>query len=66
MEDTAAQRAAEALLAEHKAGTKFKPIAGLASMGDAYDIQDKYVPLLRAAPVNGLAGAASTRVRAGL
>src|ERR1700745_898705 len=49
MEDAAAQRAAEALLAAHKAGTQFKPLAGLAAMGYAYDIQDKYVPLLRAA-----------------
>ena len=49
MEDTAARRAAEALLAEHKSGTRFKALAGLSSMADAYDIQDKYVPLLRAA-----------------
>src|ERR1700759_5435207 len=49
MEETAARRAAEALLAEHKANTRFKALAGLASMADAYDIQDKYVPLLRAA-----------------
>ncbi len=49
MEDTAARRAAEALVAAHKAGTKFKALAGLAAMGDAYDIQDRYVTLLRAA-----------------
>ena len=48
MEDTAARRAAEALVAEHKAGTQFKALPGLAAMRDAYDIQDKYVPLLRA------------------
>jgi 2-keto-4-pentenoate hydratase len=48
MEDTAARRAAETLLAEHKAGAQFKAIPGLASMADAYDIQDQYVPLLRA------------------
>jgi 2-keto-4-pentenoate hydratase len=48
MEDTAAQRAAEGLIAAHKAGTQFKALPGLASMGDAYDVQDKYVPLLRA------------------
>src|SRR6201995_2219827 len=48
MEDTAARRAAETLLAEHKAGAQFKALSGLASMADAYDIQDKYVPLLRA------------------
>jgi 2-keto-4-pentenoate hydratase len=49
MEETAAKRAAEALLAEHKAGTRFKPLTGLASIGDAYGIQDRYVALLRAA-----------------
>jgi hypothetical protein len=38
MEETAARRAAEALVAEHKAGTQFKALAGLASMRDAYDI----------------------------
>src|SRR6202030_3333311 len=48
MEETAARRAAETLVAEHKAGTRFKALAGVASMRDAYDIQDKYVPLLRA------------------
>src|SRR6185437_5621699 len=48
MEETAARRAAEALVAEHRAGTQFKALAGLASMADAYDVQDKYVPLLRA------------------
>jgi 2-keto-4-pentenoate hydratase len=48
MEHTAARRAAEALVAAHQANTQFKPLPGLASMGDAYDIQDKYVPLLRA------------------
>jgi 2-keto-4-pentenoate hydratase len=51
MEETAAKRAAEALLAEHKAGTQFKPLDGLASMPDAYDIQDRYVALLR--PTHG-------------
>jgi 2-keto-4-pentenoate hydratase len=49
MEDTAARRAAETLLAEHKAGTTFKALSGLHSIGDAYDIQDRYVALLRAA-----------------
>src|ERR1700754_1377912 len=49
MEDAAAQRAAEALLAAHKANTQFKPLAGLAAIGDAYDVQDRYVALLRAA-----------------
>jgi 2-keto-4-pentenoate hydratase len=50
MEETAASRAAEALLNEHKTGVQFKAFdagTGLASMADAYDIQDKYVALLR-------------------
>lgn len=50
MEDTAATRAAETLLAEHKANLKFKPLAAPAapaSIADAYDIQEKYVALLR-------------------
>jgi 2-keto-4-pentenoate hydratase len=52
MEEAAACRAAEALFNEHKAGVQFKAFdagTGLASMGDAYDIQDKYVALLRLA-----------------
>jgi 2-keto-4-pentenoate hydratase len=49
MDDTAARRAAEALLAAHRTGKKFKPLDGLASIADAYDVQDKYVALLRAA-----------------
>jgi 2-keto-4-pentenoate hydratase len=60
MEDIAAQRAAEWLLAEHQAGHHFKtlgfktlgfktlgPPAAPATISDAYDIQDKYVALLR-------------------
>jgi 2-keto-4-pentenoate hydratase len=50
MEDTAAQRAAEWLLAEHGAGHRFTalgPPAAPASISDAYDIQDRYVALLR-------------------
>jgi 2-keto-4-pentenoate hydratase len=50
MEEAAARRAAETLLAEHKAGTKFKPFGpkdGLVTIADAYDIQEKYVDLLR-------------------
>jgi 2-keto-4-pentenoate hydratase len=50
MEDIAAQRAAEWLLAEHQAGhrfTKLGPPAAPATISDAYDIQDKYVALLR-------------------
>jgi 2-keto-4-pentenoate hydratase len=50
MDDTAARRAAELLLAEHKAGAKFKPLGAPnkpASISDAYDIQQRYVALLR-------------------
>jgi 2-keto-4-pentenoate hydratase len=49
MEKQAAQRAAEQLLAEHKAATRFHTIDGLAAIADAYDVQDRYVALLRAA-----------------
>jgi 2-keto-4-pentenoate hydratase len=51
MEETAARRAGEKLLAEHKAGALFKPFApqdGPVAIVDAYDIQDRYVALLRA------------------
>jgi 2-keto-4-pentenoate hydratase len=50
MEDIAARRAAEALLAEHKANTQFKtlgPPDAPATISDAYDIQERYVALLR-------------------
>ena len=50
MEDIAARRAAEALLAEHKANLRFKPLGPLAApatISDAYDIQQKYVALLQ-------------------
>ena len=50
MEDIAARRAAEALLAEHKANARFRtlgPPDGPGSISDAYDIQEKYVALLR-------------------
>ena len=50
MEDIVARRAAEALLAEHKANVRFKTIGppeGPASISDAYDIQERYVALLR-------------------
>jgi len=50
MEDTAAQRAAGALLAEHQANVRFKTLGspdGPSTISDAYDIQDKYVALLR-------------------
>jgi len=50
MEDIAARRAAEQLLAEHKANARFKLLGapdGPATIADAYDIRDKYVALLR-------------------
>jgi 2-keto-4-pentenoate hydratase len=50
MEEAQARRAAEALFTEHKTGVTFKAFDasyGLASMSDAYDIQDHYVALLR-------------------
>jgi 2-keto-4-pentenoate hydratase len=51
MEEIAARNAAQILLAEHKANTQFKPFerpGGPASIPDAYDIQERYVELLRA------------------
>jgi 2-keto-4-pentenoate hydratase len=50
MEELAAGRAAEALLAEHKARLRFTtlgPPEKPATISDAYDIQDRYVALLR-------------------
>ena len=50
MEETAARRAAERLLAEHKANVTFRPLGpqdGPAAISDAYDIQDQFVSLLR-------------------
>ena len=50
MEDIAARRAAETLLAEHKANAQFKPFGPPdrpATIADAYDIQQWYVALLR-------------------
>jgi 2-keto-4-pentenoate hydratase len=47
MEDIAAHRAAEWLLAEHRAGHRFQTLSPpAATVADAYDIQDKYVALL--------------------
>src|ERR1700681_2730730 len=49
MEDIAARRAAESLLADHKANVPFKPLGppnGPATISDAYDIQERYVALL--------------------
>jgi 2-keto-4-pentenoate hydratase len=51
MEDLAARRAAQSLLAAHKANTQFKslgPPDKPATISDAYDIQERYVALLRA------------------
>jgi 2-keto-4-pentenoate hydratase len=50
MEEIVAGRAAELLLAEHKANLRFKPLTppvAPATIADAYDIQQKYVALLR-------------------
>jgi 2-keto-4-pentenoate hydratase len=50
MEDIAARRAAETLLREHKANSTFKPLAAPdrpAAISDAYDIQERYVALLK-------------------
>src|SRR3974390_2706419 len=52
MENIAAMRAAEKLLAEHKANIRFEslgPPEAPATISDAYDIQEKYVGLLRSA-----------------
>jgi 2-keto-4-pentenoate hydratase len=57
MEETAARHAAEMLLAEHKANTTFKPFdrkQGPATVSDAYDIQDRYVGLLRSEHGNAI------------
>jgi 2-keto-4-pentenoate hydratase len=51
MQETAARHAADMLLAEHRANTRFKPFGreqGPANVADAYDIQRHYVGLLRA------------------
>jgi 2-keto-4-pentenoate hydratase len=50
MEDIAARRAADQLLAEHKANLTFKPLGPPDrpdTIPDAYDIQERYVALLR-------------------
>jgi 2-keto-4-pentenoate hydratase len=50
MEDLAARRAANTLLAEHRDNVRFRtlgPPDGPESISDAYDIQDRYVALLR-------------------
>jgi 2-keto-4-pentenoate hydratase len=51
MEESAARHAAETLLAEHKANAPFRPFGpphGPVAIADAYDIQQKFVALLRA------------------
>ncbi|MBR1196988.1 fumarylacetoacetate hydrolase family protein [Bradyrhizobium sp. AUGA SZCCT0240] len=50
MEDASARRAAQSLLAAHKASVQFTSLAPPdkpATISDAYDIQDSYVALLR-------------------
>jgi 2-keto-4-pentenoate hydratase len=50
MDDIPARRAADTLLAEHKANITFKPLGAPdrpATISDAYDIQQRYVTLLR-------------------
>jgi 2-keto-4-pentenoate hydratase len=50
MEDIAARRAAEKLLAEHQANSTFQPLGAPdrpATVSDAYDIQERFVTLLR-------------------
>jgi 2-keto-4-pentenoate hydratase len=50
MEEIAARRAADLLLAQHKANQQFKafgPPDAPAAISDAYDIQDRYVALLQ-------------------
>jgi 2-keto-4-pentenoate hydratase len=50
MEDIAAAHAAELLLAGHKTNSRFKPLGppqAPVTIRDAYDIQEKYVALLR-------------------
>lgn len=50
MEDIAARRVAETLLAEHEGNVRFRtltPPDGPANISDSYDIQQRYVALLR-------------------
>ena len=54
MEEAAARRAAEVLLAEHKSGVPFRPFPlrdGPATISDAYDIQDTLASFCRETPV---------------
>lgn len=52
MHNTTARRAADTLFAEHKANSTFKPLAPPdrpGTISDAYDIQERFVTLLRGA-----------------
>jgi 2-keto-4-pentenoate hydratase len=57
MEEAVARRAAKALLSEHEKGAPFKilqPEYGLSSIPQAYDIQDRFVELLRGSHGNAI------------
>jgi 2-keto-4-pentenoate hydratase len=70
MEDIAARRAADLLLAQHKANATFKPLGAPdrpATISDAYDIQRRYVALLRekhGEPVGYKVGLTSAAIQA--
>jgi 2-keto-4-pentenoate hydratase len=70
MEEIAARRAAEKLLAEHKVNqrfTAFGPPDAPATISDAYDIQDRYVALLQSehgGPVGYKVGLTSATMQA--
>jgi 2-keto-4-pentenoate hydratase len=69
MEDIAARRAAEWLLAEHRANSTFRPLGpphAPAAIADAYDIQERYVAILRGqhgAPVGFKVGLTSATMQ---
>jgi 2-keto-4-pentenoate hydratase len=70
MEEIAARRAADLLLAQHKANQRFKalgPPDTPANISDAYDIQERYVALLQSAhggPVGYKVGLTSATMQA--
>jgi 2-keto-4-pentenoate hydratase len=70
MEEIAARRAADLLLAQHKANQQFKtlgPPDAPADISDAYDIQDRYVALLQSAhggPIGYKVGLTSATMQA--